>query len=129
MSLTGKINTFLSPFAPENLVSRDGFGGPVPRQPAHSPHSGGIWCLLAGFLPNSAVASIYLYRHTPSSQSRVYRVTQLRTDGVHCRESAGTGPVVLKVVTVTGAAFAGHHGLMNVRLSFPIPTIGIEWAC
>ena len=30
----------LFPFAPENLVSRDGFGGLVPRQPAHSPHSG-----------------------------------------------------------------------------------------
>ena len=25
----------LSPFAPENLVSQDGFGSPVPRQPAH----------------------------------------------------------------------------------------------
>ena len=25
----------VSPFAPENLVSRDGFGSPVPRQPAH----------------------------------------------------------------------------------------------
>ena len=25
----------LSPFAPENLVSRDGFGSHVPRQPAH----------------------------------------------------------------------------------------------
>ena len=39
-----------------------------------------------------------LNRHTPSGQSRVYRVAQLRTDGVHCRESAGTGPVNLKVV-------------------------------
>ena len=28
-------NISLSPFAPENLVSRDGFGSPVPRQPAH----------------------------------------------------------------------------------------------
>ena len=37
-------------------------------------------------------------RHTLSGQSRVYRVTQLRTDDVHCRESAGTGPVNLKVV-------------------------------
>ena len=37
-------------------------------------------------------------RHTPSGQSRVYGVTQSRTDGVHCRESAGTGPVNLKVV-------------------------------
>ena len=25
----------LSPFAPESFVSRDGFGSPVPRQPAH----------------------------------------------------------------------------------------------
>ena len=42
---------------------------------------------------------IYLNRHTPSSQSQVCRViTQLRTDGVHCRESAGTGPVNLEVV-------------------------------
>ena len=31
-----------------------------------------------------------LNRHTPSGQFRVYRVTRLRTDGVHCRESAGT---------------------------------------
>ena len=29
--------------------------------------------------------------HTPSGQSRVYRVTHLRTDGVYCRESPGTG--------------------------------------
>ena len=39
-----------------------------------------------------------LNRHTPTGQSRVYQVTQLRTDGVHCRESAGAGPVNLKVV-------------------------------
>ena len=42
--------------------------------------------------------SIYFNRHAPSGQSRVYRVTQLRTDGVHCRESVGTGSVNLKVV-------------------------------
>ena len=28
-------NMFLSPYATENLVSRDGFGLPVPRQPTH----------------------------------------------------------------------------------------------
>ena len=33
--LDGKINISLSAFAPENLVSRDGFGSPVPRQPVH----------------------------------------------------------------------------------------------
>ena len=35
----------------------------------------------------SAAVSIYVYHYTPSGQSRLYRVTQLRTDGVHCRES------------------------------------------
>ena len=29
------MNFSLSAFVPENLVSRDGFGSPVPRQPAH----------------------------------------------------------------------------------------------
>ena len=29
---------------------------------------------------------------------------QLRTDDVHCRESAGTGRIVLKVVPLSGAA-------------------------
>ena len=44
---------------------------------------------------------IYIYHQPPSVQSRVYQVTPLRTDGVHCRESAGTGPVT------GGAAFSG----------------------
>ena len=64
-------------------------------------------CLLTGFLPLSAAASIYLYRQLPSDQFRVYQVTQLRTDGVHCRKSVGTGPAVLKAVPVSGAAFSG----------------------
>ena len=58
-----------------------------------------------------------LNRHTPSGHSRIYRVTQLRT------------PVVLKVVPVTGAALAGQHGPINVRLSFPTFTFGMEWTC
>ena len=60
---------------------------------------------------------MYVYRHTPSGQSRVYGVTQLRTDGVHCRESAGTGPVVAKIAPLTDAAFAGHHEPDDVRFS------------
>ena len=40
--------------------------------------------------------------HMPSGQFQVYQATQLRTDGVDCRESAGAGLVVLKVVPVTG---------------------------
>ena len=43
----------------------------------------------------------------PSGQSRVYQVTQLCTNGVHCRQSAGTGPVVLEAVRVTSACFSG----------------------
>ena len=35
VSRTGKMNISLSAFAPENLVSRDGCGSPVPRHPAH----------------------------------------------------------------------------------------------
>ena len=33
--LNRAMNIPLSAFVPENLVSRDGFGSPVPRQPAH----------------------------------------------------------------------------------------------
>ena len=29
------MNISLSPFTPKSLVLRDGFGSPVPRQPAH----------------------------------------------------------------------------------------------
>ena len=46
----------------------------------------------------SGIHLFTLNRHTPSGQSQVYRVTQLRTDGIHCRESNRTGPVNLKVV-------------------------------
>ena len=44
-------------------------------------------------------------------------------DHTYCRESAGTEPVVLKVVPVTGAVFSGitmDH--FFVCLSFPTPT-------
>ena len=83
----------------------------------------GTWAESGRFLPISAAVSNYLYRHTPSGQSRVYRVTQVRADGGHCRESAGTGPVVLKVVPVMGGAFAGHHRPINVRPFFPTSTL------
>ena len=107
------MNISLSPFAPENLASRDGFGSPVPRQPAHlhtQAESG------ACGIPPEFCGGVHLFilnRNTPSGQSGVYWFTQLRTDGVHCRESAGTGPVNLKVVPITSAALAGHHGPIN----------------
>ena len=99
VSCTGKTNIPLSPCVPENLVSRDGFSRLVPRQPAHlhTQAESGAYLRDSSRVPRRR-PFIYLNRHTPSGQSRVYRVTQLRTDGVHCRESAGTGSVNLKVV-------------------------------
>ena len=78
------MNISLSAFMPENLVS-------ILR----------LDLVLTYRIPPEFRGSVYLFiynRHTPLDQSRVYQVTQLRTDGVHCRESAGTGPVNLKVV-------------------------------
>ena len=128
----------MSPFAPENLVSRDKLGRPVPHESVHSPHSGWTRCLLPGFLPLSATtsiclyrqppfsatASIYLYRQPPSGQSRIHQVVQLRTDGVHGRESAGIGPIVLKVVRVSGDTFSDITIDRFLCLSFPTPTVG-----
>ena len=90
-----------------SLVSRDGFSRPVPRQPAHLHTQAESGAYSRG---SSRVLRrrpcIYLNRHIPLGQCRLYRVTQLRTNDVHCRESAGTGPVNLKVVPVTGAALS-----------------------
>ena len=84
-----ELNIPRSAFAPENLVSRDGFGTPVPRQPAHlhSQAKYGAYLLRDPSRVPRRRPFIYLNRHTPSGQSRVYRVTQLRTDGVHRRET------------------------------------------
>ena len=100
-----EINISLSAFAPKNLVSRGGFGSPVPRQPdhLHTQTESGAYLRDSSRVPRRR-PFIYLNRHTPSGQSRVYRVMQLRSDGVHCRESPGIGPVNAKVVPVTGTA-------------------------
>ena len=97
VSWTGKMNISLSAFAPEHLVSRDGFGRPIPRQPAHldTEAKSGAYSRDSSRVPRRR-PFIYVNHHTPSGQSRAYRVTQLRTDGVHCQESAGTGLVNLK---------------------------------
>ena len=84
---------------PENLASRDGFGSPVSRQPAHL-HTQAEY---GAYLRDSSPVPrrhpfIYLIRHTTLSvKSRVYRIMPLRTECVHCREFAVTGPVNLKV--------------------------------
>ena len=121
----------LSPFATENLVSRDGFGSPVSRQPAHlhTQAESGAYLRDSSRVPRRR-PFIYSNRYyTPLDQSRVYWVTQLlRTDGVHSRESAGTGPVVSKVVPnrwcVRSSPWANKYALL-----FPTPTISLKWAC
>ena len=82
------MNISLSPFASENLVSRDRFSSPVARQPAHlhTQTEFGAYLRDSSRVPRRR-PFIYLNRHMSSGQSRVYRVTQLRTDGNY----AGTG--------------------------------------
>ena len=128
-SCKDKINVFLSPFAPENLVSRDGFGSPVPRQPAHlhAQAESGAYLRYSSRVPWRR-PYIYLNHHTPSGQSRVYRVTQLRTDGVHCRESTGTGPVNLKVVP-NGCCLGRSPWTNWYAPLFPTSAMGMKWAC
>ena len=63
--------------------------------------------VLTDGIPPAFRDGVHTSRQPPSGQSRVYWVTQLLTDGFHCRELAGTGSVVLKGVPVTGAAFSG----------------------
>ena len=84
-------NEYFPPFVPENLVSRDGFGSPVPRQPAHlhTQAESGAYLRNPSQFPRRR-PFICLNGQTPLGQSRVNRVTRLRADGVHCREYAGT---------------------------------------
>ena len=107
-----KMNISPSPFAPENLVfSRDGFSRSLPRQPAHlhAQAESGAYSRGSSRVPLRCPFSYTAICHRVSPEFIRLLITQLlRTDGVHCRESAGTGPVVLKVVPVTsGVAFAG----------------------
>ena len=79
------MNISLFAFAPENSVSRDGFGSPVPRQPAHL-HTYRLNLVVSYGISPEFRGGVHLFmynRHTPSGQSRVYRVTQLHTHGVH----------------------------------------------
>ena len=107
VSWTGNKNKIsVSPFAPENLVSRNRFGRPVPRQSLHlhtQAEPGACSRDFSRFPRRRHSPFIYLNHHTPSGQFRVDRATLLHTNDVHCRESAATGSVVLKVVPVTGA--------------------------
>ena len=121
-STTGKMNIPLSAFAPENLVLRDGFGSPVPRQPTH------LHTLAESILPIPAAAFIYLFKTTIICHRRV---TPEFIGARNCvpmaftAESppAQTGPINLKVIPNECCALAGHHGSINMCLSFPHPLL------
>ena len=123
----------MSPFGPKNFVSRHRFGRPVPRQPAHSPQSYYYYyCRLnlvlthglflkrkyfKYFLPPALRDGVLLRDCQPSSgQSRVRRVTQLRTEGVHRQNYTGLDPVVLKVLYEYGCC-----ALVSPRTNFCAP--------
>ena len=91
-------NIPLSPCVLENWVSRDGFSRPVPRQPAHlhTQAEPGAYLRDSSRVPRrrpSFMKPPYAIGSVPSLSGHA-----MRTDGVHCQESAGTGPVNLKVV-------------------------------
>ena len=71
----------------------------------------------------------YFHHQPPSGKSRVKQVTQLRTDVVHCRESARTGPVVLKVVPVTGGTFCTTMDQFSCAPLFPRPFLLLFMVC
>ena len=85
--------------SPENLVSRDRFGGPTCASLLilHTQAEFGAYSRDSSSFPRRR--PFFVYRHTPSGQSGVYQVAQLSADDVHFRESVGTGPVVLMVVS------------------------------
>ena len=131
LSCTGKMNISLSTFAPENLVSRDGFGSPVPRQPArlHTQAESDAYLqdssrvprrrpfiylkppYAIGSVPSLSGHAIAYRRH---SLPRVHRHRASSPQG-----SSGYGC----------SLFRHHNGPFFVRLYFPTPTSGIKWAC
>ena len=106
------------------------FPRPVPRQLAHSQHPGLTWYLLAGFLPISAAAYIYLCKPPSvivgpvpslSCHAVAYLLHSLPRVRRHSRASSPQGSS-----SNGGCIFAVYHGPINVRLSFPTPTIGMK---
>ena len=64
------MNIPLAPYAPENLVLRDGISRPFPRQPSQFSILRLNLVLTHGILPDFAAASIiYLNHHTPPGRS------------------------------------------------------------
>ena len=126
------MNISLFPFAHDNLVSRDGFGRPIPREPAHlhTQAESGAYSRDSSRFPRRRPCIYTANRHRVSPE--FYQVTQLRTDGFRCQESAGTGhrasinTVVLEVVIpVPVLPFQVHSTMDQVVCAslFPYPVL------
>ena len=105
------------------------FSRSVPRRLAYSQHPGLTWYLLAGFLPIFAAASIYLCKPPyvivgPVPSLSCHTVTYPLRSLPRVRRHRASSP---RGSSSNGCClFAGHHGPIDVRLSFPTPTIGLK---
>ena len=82
----------LSLFAPENLVSRDGFCSPVPRQPAHL-HILRLNVMFSnGILPDfRGGVSMYVSMYVWSSHTCMYVCMDVYVWSSHIAEYGSTG--------------------------------------
>ena len=119
VSWAEEIDISLSPFATDNLVSRDGFGRHVPRQPAHSRHLRLNLVLTYG-IPPEFRGGVYLFGPpiaiglvpSLSDHAIAYRWHSLPRVRRH-RASSPQGSL-----SNGCCLFRYHHGPINVRLSF-----------
>ena len=120
----GKNYISLSTFAPENLVSRDGFGNPVPRQLTHLHNQAGSgtylqdssrvprWRPFTYLKPPCAIGSV----PSLSGHAIAYRWPSLPNVRRHrASKPQDSSERVLP--------WAGHHGPINMRLSFLHPLL------
>ena len=114
------MNIPLSPCVPENLVSRDGFSRPVPRQPVHL-HTQAEYD--AYLRDSSRVTRLRPFMKPPyasigsvpglSGHAIAYRWRSLpRVRRHRASKPQGSSERV-------SAALAGHHGPIHIRISFP----------
>ena len=127
------MNISLSPSVPENLVSRDGFGSPVPRQSAHlqTQAESGAYLRDSSRLPYTSVNIFSIICPIPSAvtfllggMSKNNQQERNTNHSIHysCEPMSGNNsrtpvlPVSLNVVEGI-TRFVTHSGLAPIRLS------------
>ena len=127
VSWTGKYNIPLSPCVPENLVSRDGFSRPVPRQPAHLhiQAESGAYLRDSSRVPRRRpfMKPPYAIGSVPSLSGHAiaYRWRSLPRVRQHrASKPQGSSERVLPWQVTMDQIYSPL---------FPTPTIGMKWAC